>query len=83
MLYQWKRNKETTGFYVLKSEKLTRKRKINFEELKLAIKDKPDIYIREIALKFNCSITAIHACLKQLKITRKKDINLFGKISRR
>lgn len=71
--YEWKKNKETTGFYVRpKIGKATRKRKINPEELKLAIEEKPDAYLRELAEKFNCSINAIHKRLKQLKITYKK-----------
>ena len=77
---KWKENKESTGLFVPKTEKATRKRKIDPEELKLAIEEKPDAYLRELAEKFNCSITAIHKRLKQLKITYKKNIYLFGKI---
>jgi len=78
--YKWKKNKETTGFFTPKTEKTTRKRKIDPEELKLAIKEKPDAYLRELAEKFNCSTTAVHKRLKQLKITYKKNVYLFGKI---
>jgi transposase len=78
--YKWKRMKERTGCYVLKSEKATRKRKIDSEELILAVKEKPDSYLRELAQKFNCSTVAVHKRLKQLKITYKKNIYLFGKI---
>jgi transposase len=70
--YKWKKNKKTTGFFVPKTEKVTRKRKINPEELKLAIKEKPDAYLRELAEKFNCSTSAVHKRLEQLKITYKK-----------
>jgi transposase len=71
--YKWKKNKETTGFYVSKStEKVTRKRKIDPQELVSAVEEKPDAYLRELAEKFNCSITAVHKRLEQLKITYKK-----------
>ena len=76
--YEWKENKEATGFYVPpKTQKAIRKRKINLEELKLAIEEKPDAYLRELAEKFNCSTTAVHKRLKQLKITYKKNIHIF------
>jgi len=71
--YQWKKNKEATGYYIPpKTQKATRNRKINSEELLLAIKERPDVYLRELAEIFNCSITAIHKRLNQLKITLKK-----------
>ena len=45
--YGWVKNKETTGFYAIpKSRKVTRKRKIDPEELKSVIKEKPDAYLR-------------------------------------
>jgi len=37
------------------------------------VKNHPDDYLREIAVVFNCSDTAIRKALKKLKITRKKD----------
>jgi transposase len=80
--YKWKQNKESTGFFVPKTEKATRKRKISPEELKLAIEEKPDAYLREPAEKFNCSTTAVHKRLEQLKITNKKNVYLHGKIRR-
>ncbi len=71
--YEWVKNKETTGFYAPpKTEKATRRRKINPAELKSAIEEKPDAYLRELAAKFNCSITAVHKRCKQLKMTYKK-----------
>jgi transposase len=70
--YGWKKNKKATGFFAPKSEKKTRKRKIDPEELKSAIEEKPDAYLRELAEKFNCSTTAVHKRLEQLKITYKK-----------
>jgi transposase len=79
--YEWRKNKEITGFYTPKNERRTRKRKIDPEELKSAVEEKPDTYLREFAEKFNCSITAVHKRLKQLKITYKKDVHLFLKSS--
>ena len=73
--YKWKKNKEITGYYAPKKEKATRIRKIDSEALKLALQDKPDAYLRELAEKFDCSITAIHKRLKQLKITYKKRLS--------
>lgn len=69
----WKVLKETTGFYAPKSQqKATRKRKIDPEKLKLAVQEKPDIYLRELAVIFDCSIPSVHKRLQQLKITLKK-----------
>ena len=70
--YAWKRKKEGTGFYAPKGEKRTRRRKIDPEELRKAVEEKPDIYLRELAEKFNCSIPSVHDRLKKLKITYKK-----------
>lgn len=71
--YAWKKNKERTGYYApAKKEKATRKRKIDPAALELAINEKPDAYLRELAKKFNCSTTSIHNRLKQSKITLKK-----------
>lgn len=70
--YQWKKNKEEQGQYAPSKGRLTRKRKINPEELKRAVEEKPDAYLREFAKMFNCSTTSIHNCLKRHKITYKK-----------
>lgn len=82
--YNWKTTKETTGFYAPKGkEKASRKRKIDPEKLKLAVEEKPDIYLRELAEKFSCSITAVHKQLEKQKITLKKDVYILRKIKRR
>jgi transposase len=78
--YRWVKNKAMTGFYAPKSGKRTRKRKIDPVELKSTVEEKPDIYLRELAEKFDCSTTAVYKRLQQLKITKKKDIYVFGKI---
>lgn len=71
--YEWKQNKEKSGFYVLpKKEKATRKRKIDPVKLQKAIEETPDLFLKELAEKFECSITAVHNRLKTLKITHKK-----------
>ncbi|MDO4586575.1 MAG: IS630 transposase-related protein [Planctomycetia bacterium] len=71
--YRWKRIQNTTGFYVSKpTEKRTRKRKIDPEKLKAALKENPDAYLRELAEMFHCSTVAIHKRLKKLNITHKK-----------
>ena len=59
-----------------KTQKATRKRKITLEELELAIEEKPYAYFRGLAEKFNCSTTAVHKCLKQVKITYKKRLHI-------
>ncbi|MCL1919423.1 MAG: IS630 transposase-related protein [Peptococcaceae bacterium] len=71
--YQWRSNKEISGFYVLpETGKATRKRKIDADELRKIIEDQPDLFLKEIAQKFDCSIAAVHKRLEKMKITRKK-----------
>ena len=64
--YEWRKNKETTGFYVLpKTGKLTRKRKVDPDELKRIVEEKPDLFLYEIAENFNCSAVAMHKRLEK------------------
>ena len=71
--YRWKKLKEENGFYAPKSrEKLTRKRKVDPEKLKVVLAEKPDAYLRELADMFHCSTVAIYKRLKKLGITLKK-----------
>jgi transposase len=71
--YRWRENKERTGFYVEpKTGPVTRKRKIDPEKLKKVIEEKPDLFLKELAEIFDCSITSVHNRLKKLKITVKK-----------
>jgi transposase len=70
--YRWQKNKSITGFYASKNEKRTRKRKIEPEELKMAVEERPDVYLRELAEKFECSVTSVYNRLIQIGITRKK-----------
>ena len=50
-------------------------KKIAPEKLMEHVKNHPDDYLREIAVVFNCSDTAIRKALKKLKITRKNTMN--------
>jgi len=71
--YEWKKNKEDTGFYVApKTQKTTRKRKVDPEKLKEIINENPDLFLWEIAEKFNCSAVAVHKRCEKLNITFKK-----------
>jgi transposase len=73
--YRWRKNKRMIGFYAPKSEKRTRRRKIDPEKLKSAVEEKPDAYLRELAEKFDCSTAAVHKRLRQLNITYKKRLS--------
>jgi len=64
--YNWK-NKLKQGTLDVKV-KQTRRRKIDPEELKRVVEEKPDAYLWEIAAKFDCSIAAVHKRLKDMKI---------------
>ena len=68
--YSWVK-KLADGFY---NEKIKheRKRKIDKEALKQAVKGKPDAYLWELAEQFNCSASAVFYALENLGITRKK-----------
>ena len=70
--YQWK-EKLQNGYYETKVIR-ERKRKIGKDELKQEVARKPDIYLRELAVKFNCTESAVFYALKRLKITRKKSV---------
>jgi transposase len=52
--------------------KQTRKRKIDPDALKKAVEEKPDSYLRELAMQFNSSTTAVHKRLVSLGYTYKK-----------
>jgi transposase len=67
--YQWVEKKEMSEGVKVKQ---TRKRKIDIDALKKAVEEKPDAYLRELSLQFNCSTTAVHKRLVQLGFTRKK-----------
>jgi transposase len=62
--YQWVESLETRGSVKVKI-KQTRKRKIDPDALIKAVEEKPDVYLRELAKQFNCSIAAVHKQLVQ------------------
>lgn len=47
-------------------------KKIDPDELRKYVEEHPDAYLKDMALVFNCSSTAIGKALKRLGITRKK-----------
>lgn len=70
-LYHWIKLHTETGN--LEPKKRTEfKTKINYEELKELVKEKPDAFLREYAEHFGVTTVAIFDALKKLKITRKK-----------
>jgi transposase len=69
--YQWVNNLET-GYYEIEKGKQERKRKIDREQLRNAVANKPDAYLYELAGLFDCSAQAIFYMLAKLNITLKK-----------
>ena len=69
--YLWKEKLENgyTGEKVFRE----RKRKIDKELLIQAIAEKPDMYLYELAGKFDCTVQAVFYALEKLNITRKKN----------
>lgn len=67
--YEWEKAKKL-GFP--KQEKRSYEKKIRKEELKKAIEEKPDSYLRELADPFGCSPQAVFKALQAMKITLKK-----------
>ena len=45
------------------------------------MKDKPDMFLHELAEMFGCSPQAVHTMLKNLGITRKKTMHTCGQRS--
>jgi len=73
--YDWE-EKLDSGYYG-REIKRERKRKIDKDELKRQIAEKPDAFLRELAEKHGCTESAVFYALKKLNITRKKDLCLF------
>jgi transposase len=69
--YEWVELLETTGSLQYRNAS-ERKGKIELDELKKAVEEKPDLYLRELATQFGVSTTAIHKRLEKHKITYKK-----------
>ena len=72
--YLWKEKLENgyTGEKVFRE----RKRKIDKDILRQAVKDNPDIYLYELAKIFDCTEQAVFYAIEKLKITRKKTLRL-------
>ena len=69
--YQWEKRLES-GYYEVKKGIQERKRKIDREQLKQAVKQNPDAFLYELAGQFGCTPQAIFYMLRKLKITYKK-----------
>jgi transposase len=69
--YQWEKNL-ANGYYEVKKEKQERKRKIDKEQLRQAVANKPDAYLYELAELFGCTPQAIFYMLEKMNITLKK-----------
>jgi transposase len=68
--YEWKGRLEN-GYY----ETITRQErsgKIDKEQLKQAVAEHPDAYLRELAEPFGCTPQAVHLMLQNMNITLKK-----------
>ncbi len=74
--FAWVKLRDEAGDVAPHRSPQVRKRKIDKEKLKLAIKEKPDAYLEELAKPFNCSIQAVFYALKKMGITLKKDVYL-------
>jgi transposase len=68
--YDWEK-KLDNGYYDTKTIR-ERKRKIDKDELKRKVAEKPDAYLRELAEEYGCTESAVFYALKKLNITRKK-----------
>jgi transposase len=70
--YGWKEKLEN-GYYEIKIKR-ERRRKIDKAELKKALANKPDAYLKELAEQFGCTAPAVFYALEKLNITRKKRV---------
>ena len=64
-----------SGYYEI-PVKRERSRKIDKEQLKQAAAEKPDAFLRELAVPFNCTAAAVRCALGKINITRKKVLYL-------
>ncbi len=67
--YEWEKE-DRQGFPT--REKRSYEKKIRKEELRKAIEEKPDSYLRELAEPFGCTPQAVQKALNAMKITLKK-----------
>jgi transposase len=73
--YDWKEKLEN-GFVFGAKAKKERKRKIDREQLKQAVREKPDAYLHELAQLFGCSVQAVFYMLEKMGITYKKNLRI-------
>jgi transposase len=76
---EWRKLYESSGTLKPKYKK-TRKRKIDLVKLEKAVEKKPDAYLSELAVQFNCTEPAVFYALKKIKNTVKKN-NTYGRES--
>lgn len=55
-----------------RKKRVVKKCKIPLEELKVFVEAHPDAFLREIAVRFDCTVPSVWAALKQMKVTLKK-----------
>ena len=79
--YSWKQNLQS-GYYEAKGKQV-RKRKIDKEQLKQAVADRPDAYLHDLADLFGCSGQAVSSALKNMGIPLKKRPLPIGKSPKR
>lgn len=71
-LNTWLKLRRETGSAHAQPYPKTRRRQIDEHKLKAYIEAHPDAYLREIAVEFGVSATAIMYACRRAKITRKK-----------
>ncbi len=69
--YDWRKKLED-GFEFGVKAKQERRRKIDKEALRQAVKETPDALLEEYAKQFHCHPSAVGQALKKMNITRKK-----------
>ncbi len=70
-LKEWKKREES-GQSLEAKIRVRKPKKIDPDKLREHIANHPDDYLREIAIFFCCTASAVHSALKRLNITRKK-----------
>ena len=69
---EWRRLQAETGS-LQPQYRETRSRKIDKDELRRAVEERPDAYLSEPAEPFGCTEQAVFHALKKMKITVKKN----------
>lgn len=66
--------------HIERKKRVVKNRKIPLEELKTFVEAHPDAFLREIAAHFDCAVPSVWAALKQIKVTLKKDDELYDEL---